>query len=328
MTGTLIVEEAGPGVTVQDRGRPGFLEQGLSRGGAADVHALDEADALLGGAGAVLECAGFGGVFCVDRPARVALTGAPMAVERDGEKLTWNAVHLLEPGQRLRIGGAQSGVYGYLAIGGGIESPSQLGSRATHRIAGLGTPVEAGQKLTLGQDSGNAVGVGLPMADRFGGGALRVVASAQTARFSKDVRDAFLQAEFLRSAKGNRQGIALDAEGQSFAAEGGLTVLSELIVPGDIQMTGDGLPYVLLAECQTTGGYPRIATVIPPDLPKAAQTAPGQRLRFAMISLEEAVDAIRREAAWRKSLASQVTPLIRDLASVNLLEYNLISGVT
>lgn len=327
MTGFLSVAEAGPGVTVQDRGRPGHLGDGLSRGGAADFHALDEAEALLGHPGAVLELAGYGGAFRVDRPARIALTGAPMAADLDGAKLTWNAVHAIEPGQLLRIGGALSGVYGYLAVGGGIATKKELGSRATHRIAGLGCPVEAGMSLPLGPDMGRETGVALPQEPRFSGGVLRVVASAQTERFSQEVQRGFLEAEFTRSAKGNRQGIALEAEGQKFAAEGGLTVLSELIVPGDIQMTGDGQPYVLLAECQTTGGYPRLATVIPPDLPKAAQCAPGAQVRFEMITLEAAVDAIRREVAWRKGLRGAVMPLLRDPASVNLLEYNLISGV-
>lgn len=323
----LIIHEAGPGVSVQDRGRPGFLAVGLSRGGAADRLALDEAEALLGHAGAALEMAGFGGTFSFERPVRFALTGAPMQADLDGMRLTWHAVHRAAPGQVLRIGGAISGVYGYLSVGGGLATQRQLASRATHRIAGLGCPVTPGMRLPLGDDPGGEAGLVLPVGDRFRGGVLRVVASVQTETFSDAVLSSFLDTDFTRTARGNRQGIELEAGGKKFAAADGLSVLSELIVPGDIQMTGDGQPFVLLAECQTTGGYPRIATVIPPDMPRAAQCAPGAGVRFDMVSLDEAVDAMRRAAEARKALPAKAAPLLRDPATVNLLDYNLISGV-
>ena len=104
----------------------------------------------------------------------------------------------------------------------------------------------------------------------------------------------------------------LTMAGAGFSAEGQLSILSEVIVPGDIQVTGDGTPFVLLPECQTTGGYPRIGTVIPADLPRAAQAGPGARLRFRFVGLEEALAAERQHRAVVRSLSQRVRPAIRD----------------
>lgn len=326
-TGQLLVHQAGPGLTVQDLGRPGWLAQGLARGGAADRLALAEAEALLGAPGAALEMAAGGGVFSVDRPARIALTGAPMAADADGQRLVWNACHLFAPGVCLTLRPLGVGVYSYLSVGGGLATPTVMGARATHLIAGLGGPIAAGDTLALGDDPGGPVAQVLPDPARFGGGELRFVHGFQSHLFDPEVRAAFEATQFLRDARGNRQGVALIAGAARFAAKSGLTILSEPILPGDIQMTGDGVPYVLLAECQTTGGYPRIGTVIPPDLPIVAQAAPGASLRFRRISVEEAVTEMQREATSRAALARQLRPLVRDPSVADLLSHNLISGV-
>ncbi|MFN3145418.1 MAG: biotin-dependent carboxyltransferase family protein [Paracoccaceae bacterium] len=333
MTRALIVHAAGPGTTVQDMGRPGYLSQGVPRGGAADRLALFEAAALLGQpeSHAALELPGTGGTFEATEDMRIALTGAPMRATLEGARLAWNACHALPAGARLTIGATEAGIYGYLTPGGGLATPERLGARATYLAAGLGAVVAAGERLPVGEDpQPGRTGLCLPAEPRFEGGTIRIVPSLQTPLFTDRALARFAATAFRRDARGNRMGVPLlhdHAEG--FHAEGGLSVLSEVIVPGDIQVTGDGTPFVLLADCQTTGGYPRIATVIPADLPRVAQAGPGASLRFRFVTLEEALAAERAEAARRAALPRGVRPLVRSPHDIpDLLAYQLVGGVT
>jgi len=331
MSRRLHVHQAGPGVTVQDLGRPGYLAFGLSRGGAVDRLALHEGAALLGQAPdmAALEMAGMGGTFEASADMRIALTGAPMRARIDGAAVAWNACHLLQAGARLDIGRATAGAYGYLHLGGGIATRKILGARSAHLAAGLGHTLAAGDSLPVGPDEGGETGVGLPSDDRFSGGEVRVVAGHQTGMFPDAEVTRFGQTRFTRDARGNRMGVRLDPEGGGFASRAGLTVLSEAIVPGDIQITGDGAPFVLLAECQTTGGYPRIGAVLPCDLPRVAQAPPGTALRLRFVSRDAGLAAERRAAEARATLRHRRAPLTRDPHDIrDLLSYQLISGVT
>jgi allophanate hydrolase len=331
MSAELIIHQAGPGVTVQDLGRSGFLAYGLSRGGAADRLALAEGAALLGQPEdtACLELAGMGGTFEATADCRIALTGAPMRASIDGTRLAWHASHLLPAGARLSIGAAESGSYGYLHIGGGIATPPVLGARATHLAAGIGAPLAAGDRLPLGADTGTRTGMTFTPEPRFSGGAVRLVPSLQTDLFSPAERARFTSTTFTRDTRGNRMGVPLLSDGAGFHIEGGLSVLSEVIVPGDVQITGDGTPFVLLSECQTTGGYPRIGSVLPADLPRVAQARAGDMLRFTFVTLDEACTIEARAAEARASLPRLLRPLIRDPHSISdLLAYQLISGVT
>ena len=334
MSVTLSVISAGPGVTVQDAGRPGYLASGLSRGGAVDRLALAEGAALMGlkgqGTGAVLEMAGMGGVFEVDAPTRIALTGAPMRADLDGAPLVWNAVHRIEPGQRLSIGGALSGVYGYLHIGGGIATEAQLGARATHVSAGLGASLTAGDTLPIAPDPApDRVALKLSVDNRFQGGEVRVVPSLHSALFPAAEIDRLQSTPFQRDARGNRMGVRMASDAPGFGTSAGLSILSEVITAGDIQIVGDGAPFVLLADCQTTGGYPRIASVLPCDLPRVAQAPPGAQITFRMVTLDEGTAIERKAAEDAKIFARRITPIIlrpEDLR--NLLGHQLISGVT
>ncbi|WP_433989292.1 5-oxoprolinase subunit C (plasmid) [Pseudoseohaeicola sp. NH-UV-7] len=328
----LNVIEAGPAVLIQDLGRPGFLVEGLSQGGAADRLALFEGAALLGQSEALaaLELGGYGGAFTASAPLRFAVTGARMQLAIDGAPILMNASYTLHPGQTLRIGAAKCGVYGYLHLGGGLDTPSLLGSRATHLGAGIGKAVASGDTLPVGRDPHpDRTGNVLDVADRCSGGALRMVASVQTGEFARAELDRFQQITFQRDARGNRQGVRLSADAEPFTVSAGLKIVSEMIVPGDIQITGDGAPYILLAECQTTGGYPRIGTVIPCDLPRVAQASPGTKLRFELIDMETALAAYAADQKATAGLAHQVRPLVRDPHDIaDLLSYQLISGVT
>ena len=278
MTGALTVHQVGPAVTVQDMGRPGHLSSGLSCGGAADRLALLEGAALLeqDPSLACLEMAGMGGTFTFSRPVRVALTGGAMSAERDGAALRWHASHAIAPGQVLRIGASVSGHYGYLHVGGGLAPRYSGQSRGTYH-GGAGRPCATGDEIALGPDTGGGVDQVLVVEDRFSGGQIDVLRVAQSALFDAEVQARFERTVFTRDPRGNRQGVRLSHTGAGFLGAGQLSVLSEVIQPGDIQMTGEGTPYVLLADCQSTGGYPRIGTVAPYDLPRVVQAPPARR---------------------------------------------------
>lgn len=325
----LTILRTGPGPTVQDQGRAGYLDMGLSRGGAADRLALVEGAALLGQSEslATLELPGIGGEFQADQDVRIALTGARMRAQIDGATAVWNASHLLPAGARLVIGPAVAGSYGYLHVGGGIQDERILGACSAHLTAGIGKPLQAGDRLMIGADAGGATGMTFEPEDRLSGGEIRIVASFQTDLFADDELDRLQATAFRRSDRANRMGVRLESDGPGFHVAGGRSVLSEAIVPGDIQITGDGTPFVLMAECQTTGGYPRIGTVLPCDLPKVAQAPAGAALRFRFVLLDEAVAAERAAAQARAALPRALRPLIRDPRSMSdLLSYQLISG--
>ena len=332
MSRALRIHRAGPSLTVQDFGRIGFLEFGLSCGGAADPLALTEGAALLGQGleHAALEMAGFGGEFEATGEMRIALTGAPMVARLDDAPLLWNASHRLQAGQRLSIGAPQAGMYGYLSIGGGIDFAPFLGSRSTHLAGGIGQTLRGGDSLTAGHDAApDNFGNYLSPSDRFSGGNIRILPSAQTDLFSAGELDRFTATTFTRGARGNRQGVALEFDGCPFAAAEQLFLLSEIMVVGDIQMTGEGAPFILLPECQTTGGYPRIGTVVPDDLPRMAQAAPGTVLKFDFVTREVALKAHVNHAQNYRALMGKIAPLIRDPHDIrDLLSYQLISGVT
>ncbi|WP_019953600.1 5-oxoprolinase subunit C family protein [Yoonia vestfoldensis] len=328
----LTIHKSGPGVTLQDLGRPGWTAQGLSRGGAADRLAVLEAAALLDqDAGfAVIEFMGLGGVFSTDQPVRMALTGALMQVSVDGVPVPPNTTHLLTPRATLTVGGAKRGVFGYLAFAGGFTTDPVMRSRATHLSAGLGRALSAGDTLPLGDDPApDWPAQRLNVADRCSGGIIRMMPGPQTDLFDEATLAAFLATPFRRDPRGNRQGVRLDHDGAPFAAPGGLGITSDLIVPGDVQLTGDGVPFVLLAECQTIGGYPRIGTVIPADLPRVAQAAPGTALQFTLLDTAAADATAQADADVLRALRQARQPLIRDPHDIaDLLGYQLVSGVT
>ncbi len=330
MSGSVRVQRAGPGVSVQDQGRHGWLAHGLSRGGAADLLALAEGAALLGqDAGcAAFEIAGSFLTIEMTRDARIALTGAPMRATIDGRPCAWHASHGLAEGTRLEISGSAGG-YSYLHFGGGLQVAQVLGAGSAHLAVGIGRMVAQGDTVPLGTDAGTRTGLTLDVQARFEGGKLRLVPSLQTALFTEGERARFCATRFRKDTRANRMGQRLVFDGEGFATPRGLHILSETIVPGDVQITGNGVPFVLLSECQTTGGYPRIATVLPCDLPRLVQAPPDATLRFEFIALDQAAKLERAEAQRRAGLQGSLRPLIRDPARMpDLLSYQLISGMT
>ena len=329
MTGHLeVLSLCGP-ASVQDLGRVGYLALGLSQGGAADRLALWEAAALLGQSHpqAALELPLAGGQFAVTAPTRIALTGAPMRATIDGKAVTWAAAHRLEPGQVLEIGAAETGVYGYLSLAGGLLTAQQLGARATLAASGLGTVLHAGMRLPFAPDPApDAPPMRLAVPDRFTGGRLRVIEGPQSALFDAATRARAFATAFI-AGPASRQGLALHHEGPPFTSATA-ALLSDFVTPGDIQTTGTGQPTILLADCQTIGGYPRLGTVIPCDLPLAAQASPGTALHLAPVTLPEAEAAAPPEDTLLAHLRTGLRPLTRSPHDIpDLLGYQLIGGV-
>ncbi len=328
MTARLRVVEAGPGLSLQDLGRPGQLGLGLSPGGAVDGDALLRGHALLGNSlsSAALEMAGLGGKFRVEGQSRLALTGAMMRATLNGEPVHSDATYAIAKGDELWIGPATSGVYGYLHIAGGFQADAILGGCGYHGIAGLGRLLGPGDVLDAHDDPAPEMPPMTIAATAVSTAPIRVMEGPQTSLFPEDVRARFVATRFTRSAKGNRQGVRLDQDGAAFATGGQLKLASDFIASGDIQMTGDGTPFVLLADCQTMGGYPRIGTVLPADLARIAQTAPRGELNFRFVTLEEAEKSWKSAEARFETFRKAVTPLVRDPREMrDLLGYEFIS---
>lgn len=326
----LRVLQAGPALALQDLGRPGYLAKGLTRGGAADVRAVHEGAALLrqDTGLAALEMVGTGGTFEATEDMRIALSGAVMSAQVDGSTLAWNASHALPKGAKLTIGPTRSGTYGYLHVGGGFAVDPVLESRAAHLSCGLGALVKKGDALPVGPDKGRDVGMTIAPDARLSGGTVRIVPSMQTLDFDADIRARFEATTFRRDPRANRQGVRMDSDGDGFSNPKALSIVSEVIVPGDIQITGDGTPFVLMAECQTTGGYPRIGTVLPCDLPRVAQAPAGAALTFQFVTLADGAAIQARATAELRKLPGTVTPLVRDPATMqDLLSYQLVGGM-
>jgi antagonist of KipI len=306
------VEKPGLFTTVQDGGRSGHQCIGVPVGGAMDGFALRAANALVGNdphaAALELTLAGFALRFAAD--ALVAVTGGGSAPTVDGCPLpAWRAV-FVRRGAVLAFAPAASGCRACLAIAGGIAVPAVLGSRGTHvpsRLGGLdGRPLRAGDALPLGAPGPAAVallaklrgqggdaswaaaswGVSLHALPAYGEHpVVRVTPGPEYDRFAPDSLRLFRDSAFVVSPRSDRMGYRLDGPRLECAGAGSL--LSEPVTAGTIQVPPDGAPVVLMADRQTTGGYPRIAQVSGIDLPVLAQVRPGSQVRFAFIGYTE-----------------------------------------
>lgn len=293
--GGIDVLEPGLLTTVQDLGRPGHMRHGVSPGGALDRGALILGNLLCGNApgAAGIEITLTGPRLRFTAPIVVALTGADLGARLDGTPVPlWQPISV-QTGSELAFdqGHKGRGSRAYLCVAGGIVVPPVLGSRATDlaaRLGGLeGRALRAGDRLTWGRPSGPTSALlsrrlAGPPPDYGNGAPIRVVLGPQRDRFTKKGIAAFLAGPYTVSAKGDRMGVRL-TDGPRIAHRHGADLISEGIVPGSIQVPGDGQPIALLAACQTMGGYPKIATVIGADLDRLAQARPGDQIRFVAV---------------------------------------------
>ena len=329
----LVVHSCGPGMTVQDAGRIGAQRFGISGSGVMDRDSYMLANALVGAddGAAVLEFAVLGGRFSVDEAVMVAVTGGSCPIGVDGRSVApWTSFRL-DPGSTLSIGPLSDAVYGYLAIAGGIDVPLFMGSRSTHsrsEIGGFnGRALRPDDVLNLCPPTrgDRALGVGhLPKRSQ---GVIRIVAGPQDDYFSSEAWDLLLGQQFTVTNQRDRMGMIL--EGPALEHTKGFDILSDAVAFGSIQVPGSGKPIILLADRQTTGGYPKIATVITSDLCSLVQSQPGDAIQFESVSVEQAEDLARTSRSRHEKMIDSLAPLrsAPDLSTEHLLSLNLVDGV-
>jgi KipI family sensor histidine kinase inhibitor len=276
--------------TVQDRGRAGYRRFGVAGAGVLDPDAADAANAAVGNTGdaAVLECTGGGPALRFLVAARFAIAGADLGATLERADLGQWRVPLAtsvfaRTGNVLRFGERARGCRAYLALGGGVDVARRLGSRSTDLTAGFGgyegRPLRAGDRLSLGWLAG--VPGTTPLTEPPDDVTVRVVLGPQDDHFAADQIERFLATEWLVGPDSDRSGCRLT--GPALAHAGPSEIASEGMVPGSVQVPPDGRPIVMLADGPTTGGYPKIATVVSSDVARMAQLVPGAgRVRFTV----------------------------------------------
>jgi len=278
---------------LQDRGRFGTHNLGLTTGGPLDSLAFDWANRLLDNdTNATCLEISFGGlVLEAELDTSFVITGAEAPCKLNGETITqWQTQHI-HTGDKLEIGFATAGTRSYLAVNGGFNISASFGSSSTvvrEKIGGLrGDKLQAGDHLPCSSAT-LAKNYCLAEVDRpfYGDSAsLRVVPGYQQAAFGPLQHWRFFNTEYSLSERCDRMGFRLEGETVHSNIVG---MLSEGICHGAIQIPADGQPIVLMNDRQTIGGYPKIGAVIPQDTARLSQLSPGSKVRFEAISIEQA----------------------------------------
>jgi antagonist of KipI len=299
-SGTPVVEVLEPGLlaTVQDAGRPGHRRVGVSGAGPMDAGAHAAANRAAGNApgDAALECTVTGPSLLFLAPLHFAVAGADLgAVLERADLGLWpvppGAGVLARPGNVLRFTGRRSGCRGYVALRGGIEVPVVLGSRSTDLQSGFGgfagRALAAGDRLAVARVRGERPPASPPPAARAATRAtVHVVLGPQADHFDEGTLARFLAVPWRVGQTSDRVGFRL--EGEPLRHLGPREILSDGMVPGSIQVPPDGKPIVMAADGPTTGGYPKVATVVTADLPLLAQLVPGEgEVKFEAVRIEE-----------------------------------------
>jgi biotin-dependent carboxylase-like uncharacterized protein len=308
----LVISAIGPASSVQDGGRHGAQRYGLTPSGAMDRLALAAANCLVGNAAftAAIEIGPFGAALTAREGAvRVALAGASRNADVAGRAVASDTSMTLADGETLTLGFARGGTFSYLAIEGGIAGEPMFGSLAVNARAGLGSPyprpLQAGDELQTAAASGAAERqIDLPaVAD----GPIRVVMGPQDDEFGDAAKKLFLESEWKISATSDRMGYRL--EGPVIKHLHGHNIVSDGTVDGSIQVPGNGAPIVLMPDRGTSGGYPKIATVISADFGRFAQIPAGRTFRFRAVGMAEAQAEVRKYAELLRTLPERVGPI-------------------
>lgn len=285
--------------TVQDTGRWGFQSRGVPVAGPMDPCSHRLANALVGNSrdAATLEVTLLGPELEFASERVVAVAGAEFTITLDGRGVPMHAPFVVSSGAHLKFGARQRGARAYLAVAGGIATPPVLGSRATHVISAMGgvsgRPLRAGDVLPLfspplRQTAGAPTAAVVPLPE--GEARARVIAGPQREYFAADALDVLQSAPYVIRHDSDRMGFRLS--GPTLTHRRGADIISDATPLGVLQVPASGLPILLMADRQTTGGYPKIATVITADIPIAGQLAPGDAIRFSLCTPQEAMAAL------------------------------------
>lgn len=317
----LVVDRCAPGASVQDGGRAGWRRYGVSGAGAMDRLELAVANALAGNAPdtAAVELTLAGARFRVEGgPVLVAAGGPGVTLTVDGRTLAPGVSALA--GETVEVSAIRGGVYGYLAVAGGIALRPEMGSRSFHLRSGIGGAMLApGMRLPVAGTEGGPLR--LDRLPEHPPGPIRFLPGPQDDWFAPEALDLLAGAEWQVDARSDRMGRYL--AGPRLAPREG-SMVSDGVLPGSIQVPPSGQPIVLMRDCQTTGGYPKLATVISADLDRLAQLPAGARFRLAPVDRAAAVAAARQLAQTIAALAPRPAG---GMDSARLLAANLIGGV-
>ncbi|MEJ5308481.1 MAG: biotin-dependent carboxyltransferase family protein [Anaerolineae bacterium] len=310
MSNSAVLDVLDPGLltTVQDAGRRGWARYGVPPSGPLDEAAFAAANELVGNPSdaAALEITFTGPTLRVGRECLIAVCGADFVLWVGALPVpTWHALYV-RAGQIVTFGTRRNGARAYLAVSGGIALPPFLGSQATYLPGGFGgldgRALRAGDRLPLGPaaicNPAQAAGRVWPVERRppyTPQPTVRVVLGPQDDYFTPEGLATFLNSAYQLTPEADRMGVRL--QGSPIAHRGPTGIVSDGVVAGSIQVPPDGQPIVMLADHQTTGGYPKIATVVRADLPLLAQCLPGDRVSFAAVTVAEAQHACE---PWRR----------------------------
>jgi len=311
------VINAGFFTVVQDEGRWGYQAFGVSVSGAMDRYACRLANILAGNhhKAAVLEMTLKGDTLQFNKDAVVAVCGADMQATLNGQAIANWSSFFVPAGSELAFSYAVEGCRTYVAVNGGFDVPVVLGSRATYTRAVIGghegRKLINGDALTIGNEA-QLTGIAclLPERYRLSYGTsitLRILTGPQDDLFTADGLATLFNSSYTITNEADRMGYRL--EGPKISHINKPDIISDGLCQGAIQVPGHGMPIVMMAERQTTGGYAKIGTVIGPDLALLAQGKPSDTITFRECSEESAIAALRAERegyaaieAWRRAV--------------------------
>lgn len=328
-TATLRVNFAGPLVTWQDAGRNGHMRYGVAASGPMDRLSHRAANVALGNlpeASAIEISMGGLTLECTSGMLSFAVTGADHLIDRAGEALGSWVIFSLEPGERLTIRPGKSGSWAYLAIAGDPQVQHWLGHSATHSTSGFGGgALQAGQDIHVRNAEQREDRHGAIPQPHFlqNSTAIRVVLGPQDQHFTDQALAQFQSDPFALTEAYDRMGMRLS--GPHLALNEALSIPSEPITRGSVQVAGDGAATILLADHQTTGGYPKIATLISVDVDRVTQMRTKDRLRFTPVSAPLAIQIAREYAEICDAYLTAVSTPKGTLLQ-RLMRENLISG--
>ncbi|HPD96911.1 MAG TPA: biotin-dependent carboxyltransferase family protein [Synergistales bacterium] len=325
----ITIESPGLLTTVQDRGRWGYQAFGMPVSGVMDIYSLMAGNAVVCNepGAAALEITLLGPSVRFGSSRMFCVTGGDLAPRLNGRDIpSWEGVVARE-GDLLSFHGAIQGARAWLCISGGIDTPPVMGSRSTCLRAGIGghqgRKLVAGDVIPLGRPDRlwyRGEGFSIPVHFRNKAEdcpAIRVIQGPQEEMISAAGLEAFYGSVFRVSPESDRMGYRL--EGKRVEHAGGADIISDAIPLGAVQVPGHGSPIIMLADRQTTGGYPKIAVTIGADIPILAQISPGDPLSFRKADMAEAETALRSmsehlyhvrdmAADWRSRYGKRMVP--------------------
>ena len=306
MSGLIEIVDAGIGNSLQDLGRFGYRHMGIAVSGQPDPILARCANALVGNPPdcACIEIRAAGPALAVRQGrVRLALAGSINAtlVRADGSEYDvppWQSISL-DPGEELQVGFLPGGT-AYLAVSGGFLPQLELGSRSTYLRAGIGVPISFGQQIPCGALSLRGAHEFTAAPWQHDAGPIRVMPGPQDDHFKSEALADLVTHPYVASAQSDRMGMRLEGMALAHLTPAAADIVSDGVTPGVIQVPANGQPIILLADCQTVGGYPKIGTVISADLPRLAQVQPGQEIRFQWVDAAQAKAALLAlETRWK-----------------------------